>query len=34
MADEEDLGLDDNIEDDGGSSKKKGGAGGFLPSLL
>ena len=34
MADEEDLGLDDGIEDDGGSSKKKGGAGGFLPSLL
>lgn len=34
MADDEDLGLDDNIEDDGGKSKKKGGAGGLLPSLL
>ncbi len=34
MADEEDLGLDDGVEDDGGGSKKKGGAGGFLPSLL
>ena len=34
MADEEDLGLDDGIEEDAGGSKKKGGPGGFLPSLL